>query len=126
MAQIIKAIGEYKHEQPESTDFGTTATSFRLRPGLRRETSAQGLRLWLRHAKLASFHLMSNPTQFPQELGNYYNILRDEGLSYGDYVERLMPRLRGYSWKMADEQSLAPFNKSVRIVAEVERRLAWW
>lgn len=29
---------------------------------------------------------MSNPNQLVQKLWNYCNILRDEGLSYGDYV----------------------------------------
>lgn len=43
-----------------------------------------------------------------QKLWNYCNILRDDGLSYGDYVEQLtfLPFL-----KMADEQSRPPFNK---------------
>jgi hypothetical protein len=36
------------------------------------------------------------------------NILRDDGLSYGDYVEQLTFLL---FLKMADEQSRAPFNK---------------
>ena len=31
---------------------------------------------------------MSNPTALVQKLWNYCNILRDDGLSYGDYVER--------------------------------------
>ncbi len=33
---------------------------------------------------------MSNPApQLVQKLWNYCNILRDDGLSYGDYVEQL-------------------------------------
>jgi len=38
-----------------------------------------------------------------QKLWNYCNVLRDDGLSYGDYVEQLtyLPFL-----KMADEQTL--------------------
>jgi type I restriction enzyme M protein len=32
---------------------------------------------------------MSNSTQIVQKLWNYCNILRDDGLSYGDYVEQL-------------------------------------
>lgn len=43
-----------------------------------------------------------------QKLWNYCNILRDDGLSYGDYVEQLTFLL---FLKMADEQSRAPFNK---------------
>ena len=43
-----------------------------------------------------------------QKLWNYCNILRDDGLSYGDYVEQLTFLL---FLKMADEQSNPPFNK---------------
>jgi hypothetical protein len=32
---------------------------------------------------------VSNPTALVQKLWNYCNILRDDGLSYGDYVEQL-------------------------------------
>lgn len=38
----------------------------------------------------------------------YCNILRDDGLSYGDYVEQLTFLL---FLTTADEQSCAPFNK---------------
>jgi len=51
---------------------------------------------------------MSNPQQLVQKLWNYCNILRDDGLSYGDYVEQLTFLL---FLKMADEQSGPPFNK---------------
>ena len=52
---------------------------------------------------------MSNPTrQLVQKLWNYCNILQDEGLSYGDYVEQLTFLL---FLKMGDEQSKPPFNK---------------
>jgi type I restriction enzyme M protein len=51
---------------------------------------------------------MSNPTALVQKLWNYCNILRDDGLSYGDYVEQLTFLL---FLKMADEQSHPPFNK---------------
>ena len=46
--------------------------------------------------------------QLVQKLWNYCNILRDDGLSYGDYVEQLTFLL---FLKMADEQSRPPFNK---------------
>jgi type I restriction enzyme M protein len=46
---------------------------------------------------------MSNPTALVQKLWNYCNILRDDGLSYGDYVEKLIPPLAGLFFKMADE-----------------------
>ena len=32
---------------------------------------------------------MSTPSALVQKLWNYCNILRDDGLSYGDYVEQL-------------------------------------
>jgi hypothetical protein len=32
---------------------------------------------------------MSDPQQLVQKLWNYCNILRDDGLSYADYVEQL-------------------------------------
>jgi type I restriction enzyme M protein len=47
-------------------------------------------------------------TRLVQKLWNYCNILRDDGLSYGDYVEQLTFLL---FLKMADEQSRPPFNK---------------
>ncbi len=52
---------------------------------------------------------MSNLTALVQKLWNYCNILRDDGLSYGDYVEQLTFLL---FLKMADEQSKPPFNKT--------------
>jgi type I restriction enzyme M protein len=51
---------------------------------------------------------MSNSPQLVQKLWNYCNILRDDGLSYGDYVEQLTFLL---FLKMAEEQSQPPFNK---------------
>ena len=51
---------------------------------------------------------MSNLTALVQKLWNYCNILRDDGLSYGDYVEQLTFLL---FLKMADEQSKPPFSE---------------
>jgi len=51
---------------------------------------------------------MTNSQQLTQKLWNYCNILRDDGLSYGDYVEQLTFLL---FLKMADEQSRPPINK---------------
>jgi type I restriction enzyme M protein len=51
---------------------------------------------------------MSTPSALVQKLWNYCSILRDDGLSYGDYVEQLTFLL---FLKMADEQSRPPFNK---------------
>jgi len=47
-----------------------------------------------------------NSATIVQKLWNYCNILRDDGLSYGDYVEQLTFLL---FLKMADEQSRPPF-----------------
>src|SRR2546425_6552901 len=51
---------------------------------------------------------MSDRHSLVQKLWNYCNILRDDGLSYGDYVEQLTYLL---FLKMADEQSRPPFKK---------------
>ncbi|MBL7119340.1 MAG: SAM-dependent DNA methyltransferase [Dehalococcoidia bacterium] len=47
-----------------------------------------------------------------QKLWNYCNVLRDDGVSYGDYVEQLTYLL---FLKMADEQTKHPFNKASTI-----------
>jgi type I restriction enzyme M protein len=47
-------------------------------------------------------------TTIVQRLWNYCNVLRDDGVSYGDYVEQLTYLL---FLKMADEQTKPPFNK---------------
>jgi type I restriction enzyme M protein len=46
--------------------------------------------------------------QIVQKLWNYCNILRDDGLSYGDYVEQLTFLL---FLKMADERTQRPYNQ---------------
>jgi len=51
---------------------------------------------------------MSSSSALIQKLWNYCHILRDDGLSYGDYLEQLTFLL---FLKMADEQSRPPFNK---------------
>ena len=47
-----------------------------------------------------------------QKLWNYCNVLRDDGVSYGDYVEQLTYLV---FLKMADEQTVPPFNKTSAI-----------
>jgi type I restriction enzyme M protein len=52
---------------------------------------------------------MSNDSaSIVQRVWNYCNVLRDDGVSYGDYVEQLTYLL---FLKMADEQTKPPFNK---------------
>src|SRR5437762_1167888 len=48
------------------------------------------------------------PAALVQKLWNYCNILRDDGLSYGDYLEQLTYLL---FLKMADEQTQSPFSR---------------
>lgn len=52
--------------------------------------------------------------QVVQKLWNYCNILRDDGLSYGDYVEQLTFLL---FLKMAHERTQAPYNQPSSIPA---------
>jgi len=52
---------------------------------------------------------MTDPKALVQKLWNYCNVLRDDGLSYGDYVEQLTYLL---FLKMADEQTRPPFNRA--------------
>jgi type I restriction enzyme M protein len=49
-----------------------------------------------------------NPSTIIQKLWNYCNVLRDDGMSYGDYVEQLTYLL---FLKMADERSRAPYKQ---------------
>jgi len=51
---------------------------------------------------------MTNESSIVQKLWNYCNVLRDDGVSYGDYVEQLTYLL---FLKMADEQTEPPFNR---------------
>ena len=61
---------------------------------------------------------MTTSAQLVQKLWNYCSILRDDGLSYGDYVEQLTFLL---FLKMADEQSRPPHNK----LSPVPKGLGW-
>lgn len=49
-----------------------------------------------------------SPADIVQKLWNYCNVLRDDGMSYGDYVEQLTYLL---FLKMADERTKAPYNQ---------------
>jgi len=48
------------------------------------------------------------PAAIVQKLWNYCNVLRDDGMSYGDYVEQLTFLL---FLKMADERTRKPFDQ---------------
>ena len=52
-----------------------------------------------------------------QRLWNYCHVLRDDGLSYGDYVEQLTYQL---FLKMADEQTKPPFNRPSIVPANLD------
>jgi len=54
------------------------------------------------------------PSNIVQKLWNYCNVLRDDGMSYGDYVEQLTYLL---FLKMADERSKAPYNQASPVPA---------
>jgi len=51
---------------------------------------------------------VSDPKTLVDRLWNYCNVLRDDGLSYGDYVEQLTYLL---FLKMAEEQTKPPYNR---------------
>src|SRR5437660_386654 len=57
------------------------------------------------------------PTAVVQKLWNYCNLLRDDGLSYGDYLEQLTYLL---FLKMADEQTRPPFNRESIVPAGLD------
>ena len=52
-----------------------------------------------------------------QKLWNFCNVLRDDGVSYGDYVEQLTYLL---FLKLADEQTKLPLNKPATIPADLD------
>lgn len=54
-----------------------------------------------------------------QRVWNYCNVLRDDGVSYGDYVEQLTYLL---FLKMADEQTKPPFNRNSSIAKDLSWR----
>ena len=56
----------------------------------------------MRNSKFSTQHSKSNSFPIVQRLWNYCHVLRDDGVSYGDYVEQLTYLL---FLKMADEQT---------------------
>jgi len=59
-----------------------------------------------------------NNTNIVQKLWNYCNVLRDDGMSYGDYVEQLTYLL---FLKMSDERTQAPYHQA----SIVPRQWGW-
>ena len=59
-----------------------------------------------------------NPAVLVQKLWKYCNVLPDDGMSYGDYVEQLTYLL---FLKMADERAHPPYNQSSLIPARYAR-----
>jgi type I restriction enzyme M protein len=57
---------------------------------------------------------VTNPGQLVQKLWNYCNVLRDDGLSYGDYLEQLTFLL---FLKMAEEQTRPPLKRPSSVPA---------
>lgn len=49
-----------------------------------------------------------NTNNIVQKLWNYCNVFRDDGMSYGDYIEQLTYPL---FLKMADERTRQPYNR---------------
>jgi len=58
---------------------------------------------------------MTDASALVSKLWNYCNVLRDDGVSYGDYVEQLTYLL---FLKMDDERSKPPYNKKSQIPTE--------
>jgi len=61
---------------------------------------------------------MTDSKQLVNKLWNYCNILRDDGLSYGDYVEQLTYLL---FLKMDDERTKEPYNKK----SDIPKKYNW-
>jgi type I restriction enzyme M protein len=55
-----------------------------------------------------------NSSTLVQKLWNYCNVLRDDGMSYGDYVEQLTYLL---FLKMADERAKPPYSQKSLVPA---------
>ena len=59
------------------------------------------------------------PAAIVSKLWNYCNVLRDDGMSYGDYVEQLTYLL---FLKMADERRSPPYNQPSAVPAVSDNR----
>jgi type I restriction enzyme M protein len=61
---------------------------------------------------------LMNSATIVQKLWNYCNVLRDDGMSYGDYVEQLTFLL---FLRIADERSKPPYNQP----SPIPKEAAW-
>ena len=66
---------------------------------------------------------LNDPASIVQKLWNYCNVLRDDGVSYGDYVEQLTYLL---FLKMADEQTRPPYNRESIIPLDRDNNALDW
>ena len=60
---------------------------------------------------------MTDSSGLVQKLWSYCHVLRDDGLSYGDYLEQLTYLL---FLKMADEQTRSPFNREAFVPEDLD------
>jgi type I restriction enzyme M protein len=60
---------------------------------------------------------MTSPPGLVQRLWNYCNVLRDDGLSYGDYVEQITYLL---FLKMADELTKPPYSRDPIVPSDLD------
>ena len=58
---------------------------------------------------------MSNTASIVQKVWSFCNVLRDDGVGYGDYLEQLTFLL---FLKMADEYGKPPYNRDIKIPAQ--------
>ena len=63
-----------------------------------------------------------NSATIVQKLWNYCNVLRDDGMSYGDHVEQLTYLL---FLKMADERSQPPYNQNASQPGMIPKAYGW-
>lgn len=54
---------------------------------------------------------MSTPAAIVNKVWSFANVLRDDGVGYGDYLEQITYLL---FLKMADEQTKPPYDKDIR------------
>ncbi|HMV22326.1 MAG TPA: N-6 DNA methylase, partial [Rhodocyclaceae bacterium] len=64
-----------------------------------------------------------NAAPLVQKLWNYCNVLRDDGMSYGDYVEQLTYLL---FLKMADERTRPPYNQESPVPSPYDWQSLLW